>query len=353
MRIFLLPFSYLFRIIVFLRNSFYNSGIFKTKVLTPKIISVGNITTGGTGKTPFVEIITEYLLNKNKFAAIVMKGYKRENDDIKVVEVGFLNSKHELNTENMGDEALMLLENLSHIETGKGLLIVGDDKSKSAKFAASKFKPEVIIIDDGFQHRKLFRDLDVLIMTPDDHKHMIPAGSLREPLKNYKRADLIVYNKKFEYDTIPPNRKNKPQVICSYTFEGFKNFEGNTVEPIKDKGATVFCGIGEPESFRQLLISENITINDFLKFPDHHNFTNKDITSIIDTFNKSNSGCILTTQKDFVRIKNSELVLKAKSENVYKILLFNYPLYYAKIKMQIEKNAELLYKEIDNLLSSE
>jgi tetraacyldisaccharide-1-P 4'-kinase len=162
-----------------------------------------------------------------------------------------------------------------------------------------------------------------------------------------------VFNKKFDLDYIPPNLKNKPQVICSYIFEGIKDFEGNKVQIDNSAGATVFCGIGEPESFRQLLVREKIIINDFMKFPDHHNFTNKDITKIIDSYNRSASGSLITTQKDFVRIKNSELVLKAKSENLYKNLLFNYPLYYAKIKMQIEKNAEILHKDIDNLLNSE
>jgi len=353
MRLLLLPLSFLFRIIVFFRNTLYNSRIFKAKVLNPVIISVGNIAAGGTGKTPLVEIIAEYLLNKNKSVAIVIRGYKREHDDIKVVEVGFMNTKHELNTENMGDEALMLLENLTNIDSGRGLLIVGDDKTKSAKFASAKFKPDVILIDDGFQHRKLFRDLDIVILTSDHNVHMLPAGNLREPLKNYKRAGILVFNKKFDLDYIPPNLKNKPQVICSYIFEGIKDFAGNTVQVDNSAGATVFCGIGEPESFRQLLVREKIIINDFMKFPDHHNFTNKDITKIIDSCNRSASGSLITTQKDFVRIKNSELVLKAKSENLYKNLLFNYPLYYAKIKMQIEKNAEILHKDIDNLLNSE
>src|SRR6187549_3956107 len=125
------PLSLLYRFGVFFRNFLYNIGIFKAKVLEPKIISVGNIAAGGTGKTPFVELIAEYLLRKNKFVVVVCKGYKREADDIKVVETGFKNEKHQLNTENLGDEALMLLENLSEKELSGGLLVVGDDKTKA------------------------------------------------------------------------------------------------------------------------------------------------------------------------------------------------------------------------------
>lgn len=353
MKIILIPISLLFRLGVFFRNFLYNSGIIKAKVLDPKIISVGNISAGGTGKTPFVELIMEYLLKKKKFAVIVSKGYKREFDDIKVVETGFRNEKHELNTENLGDEALMLLENLSAAGLEGGLLVVGDDKTKTAKFAASKFKPEIIIIDDGFQHRKLYRDLDIVILNPDSDKHMIPAGKLREPLKNYKRADLLVINNKFVKNPVNENRRNMPQVISSYVFEGFRGIKGNTLEKEEIKSATVYCGIGEPDSFRLLLNELNIKIDEFITFPDHHNYSNEELEGLMRSFAQNGSSHLLTTQKDFVRLKNSELVLKARSSNTYKNLLFNFPLYFAKIKMQIDSNSEYLFKEIDNLLKSE
>ena len=347
------PLSLLYRFGVFFRNFLYNIGIFKAKVLDPKIISVGNIAAGGTGKTPFVELIAEYLLRKNKFVVVVCKGYKREADDIKVVETGFKNEKHQLNTENLGDEALMLLENLSEKELGGGLLVVGDDKTKAAKFASTKFKPEILIIDDGFQHRKLFRDLDIVVLNPDGDKLLIPAGNLREPLKNQKRAHLLVINNKFDILPVNENRKNKPQVICSYVFEGFKGIKGDILPKEKVTNATVFCGIGEPGSFKVLLNGLNVKIDEFIVFPDHHNFTNVDLEKIMNSFKKNGSTHFITTQKDFVRLKNSELVLKAKSENTYKNLLYNFPLYFAKIKMQIDQNGEYLFKEIDNLLKSD
>jgi tetraacyldisaccharide 4'-kinase len=353
MNIFLYPFSLIFRFFVFLRNMFYNSGIFKTRILEPKVISVGNIAAGGTGKTPFAELIMAYLLKKGKFAVLVVKGYKRDYDDIKVVETGFENTRHELNTENLGDEALMLLENLSNIDTGRGLLVVGDDKSKSAKFAATKFRPEIIILDDGFQHRKLYRDLDIVILTEHSEKHLIPAGKLREPLKNYKRADIIVLNNKFIKSPLNENHQNKPQLICSYQFEGFFNSKKQKLNTDDQTSATVFCGIGDPESFRELLTGLNINILNFLIFPDHHNFAKEEIEMIIRTHRHSGSNYILTTHKDHVRLKNFEVVINSKSDNSFKDLLFNYPLYYAKIKMQIDQNAELLYKDIDNLLRTE
>lgn len=353
MRLLLIPVSYVFRFVVFLRNLLYKTGILSAKVLEPKIISVGNLSAGGTGKTPFVEILARILLERGKHVAIIMKGYKREFDDIKVVEIGFKNEKLQLNTENLGDEALMLLENLNPVTTGRGLLVVGDDKTKSAKFAAGKFKPEIMIIDDGFQHRKLFRDLDIVILNETSGGHLFPAGKLREPFKNYKRADLIVMNNKFETNVLNENKENKPQVICSYEFEAFLNYRSEVHANYHEKNAIVFSGIGEPSSFKKLLKNHGINIKEFIVYPDHHYFTNKNINDILHKYKESGSDLILTTQKDYVRIKNSELVLNSKSENPYKDILYNYPLYYAKIKMQISKNGEILETALNRLLRIE
>lgn len=351
MKLITIPLSYLFRTGVFIRNKLYDSGVLRTKELHTKIISVGNISAGGTGKTPFVELIARYLLDKGKFVVIILKGYKREHDDIKVVEIGFKNEKAQLSTESLGDEAFLFLENLSDELPGRCLIVVGDDKTKAAKFAATKFKPEIMVIDDGFQHRKLERDLDIVILNPGMDTHMIPAGNLREPLKNIHRADLVVSNNKFDKTAIAENTRNLPRIICSYEFEGFFNINNEKLQA-ENLEAMALCGIGEPDSFNELLMQQNIVIKEFMKFPDHHSFSTKDINKILDTYNGSGAKYIITTQKDFVRLKNSELVLKAQSENAYKILLYNYPLYYAKIKMQIDRNEELLYDKLDDLITS-
>lgn len=348
MKIILIPLSFLFRIGVFIRNALYNSGIFKTKELNPKIISVGNIAVGGTGKTPFVELVSRYLLEKGKFIVIILKGYKREHDDIKVVELGFEN-KGELSTESLGDEAFLFIENLSDVTNGRGLVVVGDDKTKAAKFAATKFKPELIIIDDGYQHRKLARDLDIVIINPGSGKYLFPAGNLREPMKNISRANLVVVNNKFNKTALVENTRNVPRVICHYEFEGFYNIKGEKAD-LNGADCLAFSGIGEPGSFTELLNEQSVKITQSVIFADHHNFNNEDINKLITVFGSSGAKYIITTQKDFVRIKNSELVIKAKSDNIYKNLLYNYPLYYAKIKMQISRNEDLLYDELDELI---
>ena len=349
MRILLLPLSILFRIGVFIKNKLYDWNVIKSVSLGTRVISVGNIAAGGTGKTPFVEFIARYILSKGKFAVILQRGYKRDFDDLKVAEFGFKNENHELNSENFGDEGLLMLENLNNIPDGKGLLIVSDKKSSGAKFADAKFHPDVIIVDDGFQHRKLDRDLDIVIISESENHMLLPAGNMREPESAVFRADVIVINNKFKGEFSVAKTRNKPRVTCFYEFEGLLDLEGKVHE---NEGITAlaFCGIAEPKSFKTHLEKQNVKVGEFMVFPDHHSFSNAEIERIIETFKKSGASAIVTTQKDFVRIKNSELVLSSKGQNIYKELLLNYPLYYAKIKMQISSGQDVLYDKIDELL---
>lgn len=350
MRIILLPLSFLFRIIVYFRNKLYDWNIIKPILLNAKVISVGNIAAGGTGKTPFVEMLAEYILSKGKFLVIIQKGYKRESDDLKVCEYNYKNEDHKLNSENFGDEGLMLLENLNNYKgEAKCLLIVCDKKSSAAKFANSKFKPDVILLDDGFQHRKIARDLDIVIISESKRNSLIPAGRMREPLTAVYRSDVIAVNRKFNGERLPAKTKNIQYVECDYVFEGFEGINSETRMELSGS-AVAFCGIAEPDSFRELLKKQNIKLLDFIEFPDHHSFTIQDIGRIMNSFKNHNAETLITTQKDYVRIKNSELVLKSTSDNSYKDLLLNYPLYYAKIKMQISNHGEFLYEKVDKLL---
>jgi len=348
MKIITVPLSIIFRIIVFFRNKFYDNGYFKVKEIDSAVISVGNVSTGGTGKTTFVELISNYFLELGKFVVVIVKGYLREHDDMKVVELGFDNSaQHQLNTENMGDEAFLFIENLQK-RNGRCLIVVCDDKLRAAKFASAKFKPEIIIVDDGFQHRKLARNLDIVIIDGNEGHLLIPAGKLREPLKNISRADLLVINEKFGRQNIPVKMSTISGASCLYELGGFFNFKKEPAE-IKEKKAIAFCGIGDPESFKDALAMNNINLLKLIEFRDHKQFSVHDISNVIAQFKSLNADVILTTQKDMLRIKNSEVVLNPDSENVFKELLFNYPLYYAKIIMQIKNNSDNLYSYLEKM----
>jgi tetraacyldisaccharide 4'-kinase len=349
MRKFLIPLSLLFGFAVWIRNKLYKYEVINTKRLSCKVISIGNVSSGGTGKTPMVEYISNYFVNRGKSTAVVLKGYKRVYDDMKVAEFGYKNEEGKLNTENFGDEALMLLENLPETESGKGLLITSDDKIRGAKFADNKFKPDVVVIDDGFQLRKLLRDLDIVMVNPHEKKLLIPAGNFREPFNNVKRADMVIFNHKFDKNISLLHKGNLSSVLdCNYKLINFKNIRNEIFDKDLHK-AIVFCGIGDPGSFRSLFDDTGIEILEFIKFPDHHSFTREDIEKIKHTYKTQKGDCILTTQKDFVRLKypqqkGTELYREANE------LLVNYPLYFANIKLQILQNEEFLIEKLDNIL---
>lgn len=349
MRVLLLPFSFLFYVVVWIRNKLYKYEAFKRVYPETKVISIGNVSSGGTGKTPMTEFIAKYYTEKDKSVCVVLKGYKRTYDDMKVAEFGYGNAEGKLTTENFGDEALMLLENFPKPKNTKGLIIVSDKKISGVKFADSKFKPDVIIVDDGFQLQKLFRDLDIVMVNPYESKLLLPAGNMREPFKNIKRAHVAVFNHKFRETINYFHKKNYTNVVdIKYEIESLINIK-NEVMPPQFKNAVLFCGIGDPVSFKELAEKCKIKVLDFKEFGDHHSFTIEDLEYIVRKFNETRADCILTTQKDFIRLKyiqNSGSEIRKRADEI----LLNYPLYYGKIKLQILRNEELLFEKLEQIL---
>jgi tetraacyldisaccharide 4'-kinase len=351
MKIFLKPLSWLFRFIVFIRNKLYDYGYFKTIFLNARVISVGNINSGGTGKTPFTEYLAKYFLEKGKRVIILTKGYKRIEDDMQVVELGYKNEEHKLTNENFGDESMMILEDFMDepaLKTGNGLLIVADDKRSGAKLADSKFKPDVMILDDGFQHRKIGRDFDIVIVNPKYKGALIPAGTFREPYSSTKRADLKVLNYKFidirDFNII----KLGKIPMFNYLLDGFYNIKNEKLE-LKNQKALAFCGIGDPGSFKQLLENNNVQLIDFISFSDHHNFIDEDIKNIIEKYKTGGAEIILTTQKDFVRFKYSSKMLDT-GENIFKELITKCPIYYSKIRLNFTQNQDILIDKLSEII---
>lgn len=344
MKYFLKPISILFRFAVAIRNLLYDKGYIKQKEISTVVISVGNLSTGGTGKTPLVEFIAQYITGQNKFVAVVTKGYKREDDDICVAEFGFKNENNELSSEKFGDEGLMLLENLRTTNSGRGILVVSDDKTSGAKFAYKKFKPDVILIDDGYQHRKLTRNFDILIIDPKQDERLLPAGRMREPYSSINRADIVAVNHKFdEEENVLAKLYMKPAIYCRYRLNGIYDFKGNKIDK-RTGNVTAFCGIAIPGSFKSMLEKNNFKISRLISFSDHHYYNSENLKNIINAFKSSGSDFILTTQKDFVRLKYSEV-------NMNRDFVRNNPVYYAEIKLEITQNKNILTERIDKLIA--
>jgi len=322
-RILLLPFSALYCIIISARNFFYNHNIFKSHKISVPVISIGNITTGGTGKSPFTVFIAEYFIKNGLKPAIISRGYKRESDSIEIV---FDGNKTIGNPDKCGDEPIMMANRLSAF-LNNFFIITGSDRVAAAEFAIDKFNPDLIILDDAFQHRKIKRDLDIVLIDSEDFLNnkfnnlfVLPSGNLRENIRNLKRADIIILNDKFCDKEKPVyfDKFEKEIFRIGYYIKGF--FDKNiTASNINDKNIIAFAGIAKPDSFFDRINSFGCKSVRTISFKDHYKYTEKDIKQLCSIAGEET--VFVTTEKDFVKIKEFDEFLKYFSVLFMKIEL--------------------------------
>lgn len=296
------------------RNNYYDKNTKQQSIVyTPSVpvISVGNITAGGTGKTPFVTYICRYFLKNGMKPAILMRGYKAKNNaQSQVVSDG---KKIRLTAEEAGDEAYLLAKSLPGVA-----VLIGRKRVESAKLATDKYNADILIVDDGFQHRKLGRSLDLVLVDstkPFGYNKVIPAGLLREPLKGLKRASLIALTKTDQVDeiiikniikkikqhapTVPVVTSiHKPKLLQSITqWSGIKDdFEKDI------KSVLAVSAIGNPKSFITTLQQKGYEVKAELSFRDHHTYNLADIRTIELMANKNEVDVIAITEKDAVKL---------------------------------------------------
>ncbi len=299
-----------------LRNKMYNKKLLPTYTSKSYIISVGNLTTGGVGKTPFTLEVAKYFLGVNKKVAILSRGYgaKLSNKKPNLVSDG----SGALFTGTMaGDEPVWLADNC------KGAYVVTcASRIKAEKFVKDLYNPDVMILDDGFQHRKMNRDLDIVLVDAKNkfgNNLTLPAGPLREDLSNMERADrVVVVNKNFDskdalkYCDYLKKRFKKPTYLCNIVPDAAYNIlTGEALE--EDTRIMAFSAIGQSESFYNFL-KPNYKLVAVLDFEDHHTYEQEDISKIIHFAQEENIDCIVTTEKDAVKlidmIKDVELPIK-------------------------------------------
>jgi len=311
--ILLYPLSVAYGFITGLRNFLYNSDILKAKEFNIPVICVGNITVGGTGKTPHCEFLINLL--KNKFrVAFLSRGYKRKTR-------GFIIATPSSTTKEIGDEPMQIFMKNPDI-----LVAVDGNRIRGIKNILNQ-KPdtEVIILDDGFQHRKLKPGLSILLTDynrPMNHDHLLPFGELRESIKNIYRADIIIVSKCPD-DITPIQRrivqreiKKAPYQNLFFTSISYDNplpvFNSDSdssllFSPDKSKkylNVLLVTGIADPEPLAKYLNNKSREVK-HLCFPDHHTYSKKDISRIEEAFRNLPPGekIILTTEKDAVRLK--------------------------------------------------
>ena len=293
--------SGLFRAGVGFRNGLYDSGLRKQEPVDAKVISVGNLTAGGTGKTPMVEWLGRWIMERGYQVAVLSRGYGPGPQGERPVPEG------------MNDEGLLLQANL-----GKVHLVLGSDRLRGAQAALSQLEPspECFLLDDGFQHRRLARDLDALLidaLNPFGYGHLLPRGLLREPVKNLRRADLIVLTRADQVgedeaahlrERVIEVAPDTPVLSAVHEEKGFlqcTDFSPIGAGWMKGKRVYAFCALGNPEGFRRSLEKMDVEIVGFREYADHHWYSTEDIQELSALAESAKADVLVATQKDAVK----------------------------------------------------
>ena len=321
--------SFIYRGLFAIRRFFYEKKILPTKYLKCKVISIGNVTTGGSGKTPTVEYLSNLLQSKGHKVGIISRGYKRKSKSTLIVTDGI--NKPE-SWQYVGDEPFLLAHKLENIP-----IVVGVSRYEAGSMMIEKFQPDVILMDDGFQHLSLNRDLDIVLINSkdkrSDHK-LIPSGKLREPISNLNRADLIIITKSnihqpSNYLVNKIESFNRPIIYNEIQIEDllkYKNNKSNKLEKIANKKVYLFSALGDNEGFKKIMDNTDAEIVGHSKYLDHHHYTLNDLRDIEQKAVKCNAEFLITTEKDLVKInfQNSKIDVYAlrmkmvfKPENLF------------------------------------
>lgn len=280
-----------------LRNRFFDWGWKQSQKASVPVVSVGNLTVGGTGKTPCVEYIAGFLREQRLLVAVLSRGYGSEHGP--------------------NDEALVLEENLPDVPHLQGV-----DRVALARAAVEELESEVLVLDDGFQHRRLARDLDVVLLdatNPWGHGYLLPRGLLRESPRGLRRAGVIVLTRcdqvgERERQSLREQlRRRVPHTPWLETMHGpvgLTNSERVTaeLELLKQHPVAAFCGIGNPEAFRRTLTDRGASVVAFRAYPDHHGYTREDVAELqCWASDQPEDALMVTTQKDLVKLRIAAL----------------------------------------------
>ncbi len=302
------PLAVFYYFFFILRKSLYKAGLRKSQSLPCQIISVGNITLGGTGKTPLVEFIARKL--KFKRIVILSRGYGRKGARKKILLVSD-KARVLAGVKEAGDESYLLARKLPGVP-----VIVGGRRYFNGKWAIQRFQPEVIILDDGFQHWSLKRNVDLVVIdstNPFGNRWLIPAGILREPLGELKRANLIFLSKVNEGNVQVDVLKKKirkfnslaPVVETIYEpveFSLWPKKEIRTKDCIYKKPIFMLASLGAPSSFRYSLLQLGGKLVGEAIYPDHYYYQAKDLADVMNLARFKKAEFIVTTEKDEVRL---------------------------------------------------
>jgi len=348
--------SGLYRTVVQLRLLFYSKGILRHHTLGCQVISVGNLTVGGTGKTPVVEIFARELQTAGRRVAILSRGYKKTEPPFLQRLTNML-TFHEsrtpprvvsdgtellLNSAMSGDEPYMLASNLPNVA-----VLVDKDRVKSGRYAINKLGCDTLILDDGFQYLSLKPRVQIVLVdktNPFGNGHVLPRGILREPVKNIKRADFVFITKSDGKNTTTLKEQirllnPKAEIIecrhCPRYLQHVTGPERLDLETLNGKRVTALSGIAAPAGFESSLETFGAEIIQRRRFADHHRYTQQELIDIINDARRDHADAIITTEKDAVRFPN--------------LGRYDVPVYFLRVDIEILEGADDFKESIERI----
>ncbi len=271
--------SNIYGAVVGARNTLYDRQLLRSRRLVGPVVSIGNVSSGGSGKTPFVILLGELLKQRGIPFDVLSRGYGRRTRGVLLVDPGG-------SPQQFGDEPLLIARKL------QVPVIVGEDRYDAGQHAEARFGAQMHLLDDGFQHRALVRDFDIVLVTPQDAKDgLLPGGRLRESLRSLRRADAIALVSGASADSFA-----KPGKLIWRVRRGIVP-ANIPLRPV------VFCGIARPQSFVLQLRAANIEPAAEAFYRDHHAYTEKDIRELLALRQQSAAGGFVTTEKDAVNLR--------------------------------------------------
>jgi len=330
LRFILLPLVPVYAVVIAVRNFLFDKKIFKCKPVNAKVISVGNITVGGSGKTPTVIYLTCLLKKLGKKTGVLSRGYRRKSSGYVLVSDG---KKFFASVDKSGDE---IYHTVLDCQVPAA---VSENRVEGAEKLINDTGIETLILDDAFQHRWIKRDLDIVVidqrfLTGSNFfiNNMLPTGNMREPFSSLNRADAIIINRKFaEKKSVPPKRmkhlKGKKIFTAYYKAMSFIDLKKKTeydLNEFEGQKSLVVSGVAKPISFLNVLSQTNVDTQNQLIFRDHKKYTNRNVQLIRKKFYSTNSHSVVTTEKDAVKLTNF-----AKE-------LDDIDIFYLKIKLELD-----------------
>jgi len=310
----LTPFSWLYALAITARNHGFRTGFLQVRKLPVPVISVGNLTLGGSGKTPCTMSLAREARRRGLRPVILTRGYKGSARGTCLVS----DEDHVmLGPAEAGDEAYLLARELPGVPVVKC-----PDRYDGGMHAFQRFGNDLFILDDGFQHRKLHRDVNLLLIDGPAtllRERLLPAGRLREPLSALKRADEIILTSE------PAGTESLMTSLCAATPVSFMTFTPRSIRNVSGdsmpldslykRKVLAFCGIANPERFRKTLKDLSVDVIEFRTFRDHHGYSDEEIQGLLQTAARVGAERVVTTEKDLVKCRTSHIwALHMKAE---------------------------------------